>query len=104
MKVTCAHPGIKWQALKAINSAKPNGVYAKCFMTPDEIRKDRLLRLKLKEYRDGDKSGRFKIKRDEIVKLNPDTNEFSEAVYKAPSELPKGGESNIKSTGQTVTK
>lgn len=60
----------KWELLKPINAIKRKGVFARLDLTKEEQHKDFLLRQELKEQREKDPQGQYKIIKNKIVKLD----------------------------------
>jgi hypothetical protein len=78
----------KWAALKAINAPgfAPDKIFAKAFMTPEEMRKDKLLRLKLQQIRASSTEYVYKIRRWSVVRVDPDTNKTIDIEYTLPED------------------
>jgi adenylylsulfate kinase-like enzyme len=70
VKLCLSSEGEKWELVKRINSVRPDGVYARLDLTKEEQHQDFLLRQELKQAKQEDPSGVYKIRKNQVIKVN----------------------------------
>ena len=69
IRLVLQNENIKWEVLKRINSVHADGIFARNDMNKKERELDFLLRKELKEVREKDPRGKYKIFRKKVVKI-----------------------------------